>query len=148
MSIKQDPVLHFHSVSFLQPCHCSVSSYWQADTFNTCWTLPFTLDEMSSFHICVHGLLMIGLTFQIPHFSAFDLPLKSCCLNLVFHWIYCDSYCGHLLLNFKNEKIMFSHNSTYFLCNKSYDNTYLPQFFNPHFSVDCSTMIEVGFFFV
>ena len=40
---------------------------------------------------------------------------------------------------------MFSHNFTYFLCN--YVHTYLPQFFNPHFSVDCSTTIEVGFSF-
>lgn len=42
---------------------------------------------------------------------------------------------------------MFSHNSTYFICNKCYDNTQLTQFCNPHFSVDCSTMIEVGFSF-
>jgi hypothetical protein len=42
---------------------------------------------------------------------------------------------------------MFSHNSTYFLCNKYYDNTYLLQFFNLHFYGDCSMVIEVGFSF-
>jgi len=42
---------------------------------------------------------------------------------------------------------MFSDNSTYFLYNKYYDDLYLPQFFNPHFSVDCCTMTEIGFSF-
>jgi len=46
----------------------------------------------------------------------------------------------------KNEKIMFSRNFTYFLCNKYY-NTNVPQSLTPHFSVDWSTMIEVGFSF-